>query len=306
VSDHSATGALACARPLPAIAESAYEVIGLLHRFPIPLAQLVTAIRQEPSLAFEVMRAGLGETGAPGPLEQTVVLLGAEALQALVMAVPLVSPENNGYREFAAVVQHSRLTALLTERIAGESGYPKELAYLAGLLHDIGYLAGAGSYHGGKQTEPAGCQDSLPDHFRVGGEMARRARLPEWLVDAIERLPPPVGGSAGGFLVRAVAAADQCAHALSHGLPPQQAKTGLAGGPDSRPESPAWPGRGLDELLRTCLPMLCAERRQVLANVLEYECRQWEARSALTSEDRPFAPRVRLPLYEDDSRPYRG
>ena len=119
----------------------------MLSASPVDLKRVGEVIRRDPGLAAQVIRMCsstlLSVREKVSSIEHAVILLGTERLRTMVLTISLV--EHVGNRLSASIVQsfwqHSFLTAILSERIARRTAFPRpEQAYLAGLLHDIGAL----------------------------------------------------------------------------------------------------------------------------------------------------------------------
>ena len=99
-------------------------------------------------------------------------------------------------KTLADLWKHSRLVAATAHELAGACGYDQEVAYVAGLLHDIGRLVMArcpAEMHADEADRivsgfPLTYAETLVygrDHATAGGELLREWRLPAEIVDAV-------------------------------------------------------------------------------------------------------------------------
>ena len=130
-------------RPFPSIA---LKVMRLSEREDVHMGRLASLIESDPAFSVEVLTVANGWTYARrepiGSARQAVAALGTRRLQGLCLTV--------GVRAFLgkslhmptarALWHHSVATALVAEELARHSQLDPDLAYTAGVLHDIGRL----------------------------------------------------------------------------------------------------------------------------------------------------------------------
>jgi len=96
----------------------------------------------------------------------------------------------------AELWRHSKLVAATAHELAGQCGYDQEVAYVAGLLHDIGRLVIQRCPPGMHADEADRIASGFPrvyaetlvygqDHATIGGELLKKWRLPAEIVDAV-------------------------------------------------------------------------------------------------------------------------
>ena len=261
---------------LPPLPSHVFELNGLLSASPVDLKRVGEVIRRDSGLAAQVIRMCtstlLSVREKVSSIEHAVILLGAERLRTMVLTISLV--EHVGNQLSASIVQsfwhHSFLTAILSERIARRTAFPRpEQAYLAGLLHDIGALPlltiASRSQSGPKILEWLGGDESIQaeqkhfglDHCEVGRWIGTSWNFSPALIDVFRNHHHPQEAGRNSHLVGIVAAADQ--FCLKRGV--------KLGG--------IWPQLSsadpleFDDALRECLPSLGADERIKLAEVLE-------------------------------------
>jgi putative nucleotidyltransferase with HDIG domain len=96
----------------------------------------------------------------------------------------------------AELWRHSQLVAATAHELAGECGYAQDVAYVAGLLHDIGRLVIERYPSGMHADETDRIASGFPrvyaetlvygaDHASIGSELLEKWRLPAEIVDAV-------------------------------------------------------------------------------------------------------------------------
>lgn len=191
---------------LPPLPSSAIRVVALTKDPLTSAKQLELVINQDPSLATGMLRrANSTYYGYPkkiSSVQEAIVILGFQTTQELAMAhaiAPLLKANLVGYNvEQEGLWKHSILTAIAAERICQIKNLPfKDIAFTAGLLHDIGkliisiYVEDVGDHLLKRANETKLPYVSFEEnvigysHAVVGGLMARNWDLPDILVDAI-------------------------------------------------------------------------------------------------------------------------
>ncbi len=183
---------------LPLLEGAASEVLAACGREDRDASWLSERVGRDPSLAAHVLRIANSAAFAPREpivsLSQAISRLGlktlrdvaiAAALQAQVFAVP-------GHEvRLAALWRHSATTGAWAGEIARARRRNVEGAFLCGLLHDVGAAVllqlvctlerELGLGFDAQSLEPA--LDLL--HAEVGGSLAARWQLPDWVGSAI-------------------------------------------------------------------------------------------------------------------------
>lgn len=132
----------------PMLPSIALELHALTQRRLCDLRQVLTLIERDPMVAARVLRTAqstLYATKAPvRSLDDALARLGLETLSQIVFEVTtgMTLFRVPGYDEpMERVRKHSTATAYLARAVARVAGQPTELAFLCGLLHDIGIVA---------------------------------------------------------------------------------------------------------------------------------------------------------------------
>jgi putative nucleotidyltransferase with HDIG domain len=187
---------------LPVLPRIATEVQQLIERDADATA-LVRAIEKEPTVAAALLRyanaaiyAGLREVT---DLQQAVMRLGLSSVRDTVVALSAGAAFREpppGYEQvYQAIWLHSLTTATAARRLAAYVSVPRETAFLAGLLHDIGRIVVLRGIATLRERDPQGFDvpehtvaeftDAL--HCRIGEALCEAWNIPGELRDAIGR-----------------------------------------------------------------------------------------------------------------------
>lgn len=213
--------------PFPAVA---LQLMGLLDDDEVPMKQIVTLLRIDPALSAEILRVSnsalYGLTRRIDNVSHAVVVLGTESVKRLALTVALGRFSKRFLNDKALRVcwDHSVACALIGERLAEHLKQPRDRAYTAGLLLDVGRLALLACYPAeyGNMIEVARendfdqleCERQLfdIDHCAAGEWLGRHWNLPDDLVEAIATHHTREPNDASTPAI--VAAADRIADAL--------------------------------------------------------------------------------------------
>ncbi len=207
----------------------AVEIMELARDEEADAEDLIGVIRSDPAIAMRIMRMANssfhGVRESVSDLKQAVMLLGFQEIRNIAMSA-YVAPlfrETDGYRGYTreGLWNHMVGTAVVAQEIAKISGRvdPQE-AYLAGLLHDIGFVMIDQYLHRPfrriiDQVTPEKAayeveRDTIGfDHAELGEYVAIQWRLPEHLADAIGHHHHPADyDGPNGEMVRVVTLSD--------------------------------------------------------------------------------------------------
>ncbi len=139
-------------RDLPAMPGIAGELIRLKNNHYAHASELAAVIEQDPSLSAQLLRYATsplhGYQGKLESVEQAIVrVLGMDFVQDIALGLALGKAFNNpkeGPLGLKAFWQHAVYCAALTQALCSHIEFsrrpPAGLGYMAGLLHDIGFL----------------------------------------------------------------------------------------------------------------------------------------------------------------------
>lgn len=261
---------------LPTLPSYIFQLDELLMSDSIDLERVATVISRDPSLSAQIIR--LCNFGLAGPhlvsnIREAVAALGTERIRKLVLTCSLLQRDSqqmvSGYLE--SFWFHSICTAAVSERLAAQTGCERPPdAYLAGLMHDIGYFALLVALSTEKmEVEPpiAESDGSLEaeqllfgiDHCTAGAWIGKSWNFSAPLIDVIQYHHRPDKAKRNQELVNIVAAADQ--YSERHGI-----KRWISPCPMYRPEV-----EDDGEFFQSRFPSFTADQAMWLANELQGE-----------------------------------
>ena len=166
-------------------------------------------------------------TESVGTLEEAEVRLGLDPIVEVITKLAtkeVYQLPREAEIHLAELWDHCLLTGVLTRRLADHCPDPAELAFTAGLLHDIGKLfiikiaprmysqTLAAAAQGHKTCAAQEQEDFENNHARIGAEVLERWKLPRNLVQAISRHHHPQLNATQYPLAGCIALADTLAH----------------------------------------------------------------------------------------------
>ena len=187
---------------LPVLPQAAIDVQELIAR-DAALPAIVRAIEHEPTVAAALVKyanaavyAGLRDVT---DLQQAVARLGLDQVQQTVVSLSARAAFKAGNQAqakyYGTIWKHSLTTAVAARRLAELVSVPKETAFLAGLLHDIGRVCVLRGISTLRTRDPRGFV--LPDntigeftdalHCSMGEVLCNAWNIPAELSDAIKR-----------------------------------------------------------------------------------------------------------------------
>ena len=194
--------------PFPAVALRALQ---LLSNDQAQLRELSGLLKTDPALSSEVLRiANSALYGIPGVFEslsRATVHLGLERIRGIILtaAMKRYFGESSGAAWVQGCWRHSLACALIAEELAKKTNWvDKDLAYTAGLMHDMGRLAIAVAYtkeYGSFLTSSTEYVSVAVlkserelfgvDHCEAGSSLASWWQLPESLVTVMSHHHDP-------------------------------------------------------------------------------------------------------------------
>ena len=186
--------------PFPAVA---LQLLNLLDDDDVPMKKIVDLLRVDPALSAEVLRVSnsalYGLSRRIDNVSHAIVVLGTEVVKRLALTVALgrFSHRFLHNKSLRICWDHSIGCALVAEELALAMDQPKDRAYTAGLLHDVGRLALLSCYpteYGNliavareNEFDELECERELfdVDHCAAGEWLGRHWNLPPEFVDAI-------------------------------------------------------------------------------------------------------------------------
>jgi len=187
---------------LPVLPQAAVDVQELIAR-DAGLPAIVRAIEREPIVAAALVKyanaavyAGLRDVT---DLQQAIARLGLDSVRETVVSLSAraaFKADNPAQAKYYGTIwTHSLTTAVAARRLAEFVSVPKETAFLAGLLHDIGRICVLRGITTLRKRDPKGFV--LPDstigeftdalHCQMGEVLCQAWNIPVELSDAIKR-----------------------------------------------------------------------------------------------------------------------
>ena len=186
--------------PFPAVA---LQLLNLLDDSDVPMKKIVDLLRVDPALSAEILRVSnsalYGLSRRIDNVSHAIVVLGTEVVKRLALTVALGRFSHSFLRNKSLRIcwDHSIACALVAEELAMAMDQPKDRAYTAGLLHDVGRLALLSCYPGEygnliavareNDFDELECEQELfdVDHCAAGEWLGRHWNLPPVFVEAI-------------------------------------------------------------------------------------------------------------------------
>lgn len=196
-------GVLDRIQKLPSMPAIVTDILASFDNEQIDVATMVQKISRDQAIVARVMRvansAFFGLSGQVGSISEAIAVLGFNNLRSLVVAAAMIDafPHFEETGNSLPFWHHSIGTATCARVLAKRVGIHQETAFLAGLLHDIGWLVMM-VYLPQTQVVPRQCHGDTVDqmlaaervafgfdHAMLGGAVARRWHLPEAIAEAI-------------------------------------------------------------------------------------------------------------------------
>ena len=225
---------------LPPFPEAATRALEELGRDNVDFARLENAIGSDPVLTARLLRIAnspfYGLTRKIAAVKDACMLTGAPALRNLIIASVAMRQFSNNQTtkiDHAAVWRHSAQCAAFAAELASAVRLPRDVAFTAGLLHDIGKLALATLFpqecvriHERGGTLDAELEVLGATHADIGARVAELWRLPLSIRDAVAAHHHP-DAATRVTLADVIHAADALAHAMDTGTDETQAWLGV-------------------------------------------------------------------------------
>lgn len=220
-------------KQLPSLPSAVTALLASFGSDDVEVTQVAGQIARDQGLTARVLRVAnssfYGLQSRVGTINEAVVVLGFRAVRSMVLAVGVGGAfrmtQCPGF-DAPAYLRHGVAVALAARAMAADAGQNPELAFTAGILHDIGELLLASNF----STEYAAVlayrkqhdcllveaeRDVLGmDHAEVGGLLAETWRFPASLFSAVAEHHAPAA-ALGSSLADLVHVADAIAQAMS-------------------------------------------------------------------------------------------
>lgn len=257
-------------KQLPALPGVVSELISSFADEDVDIARIAQLIGRDQGLTARVLRVAnssfYGLQSKVGTINEALVVLGFRAVRSMALATGVSGvfhPEKCPGFELPGYLRHSIGVGLTARALAAQTGHNPDLAFVGGVLHDIGQLVLASGFptqyaEALRYRQQHDCylvvaeRDILGfDHAEVGGMLSDAWRFPASLHEAVAGHHAP-SESVANSLADLIHVAD----AIAHGL-------GLARGNDEMViplDRTAWTRLNLDsEKLQQILTVIAAE-----------------------------------------------
>lgn len=202
---HSGANAPLALRALPPFPAVALQLMSLLDDPNVPIEKIVGLLRIDPALSAEILRVSnsalYGLSRRIDNISHAIVVLGTGVVKRLALTAALGRFSRNFMQIPGLRIcwDHSVACALIAEELAQAMNQPKDRAYTAGLLHEIGRFALFACYPveynklfvvaREDDFDELRCELELfgVDHCAAGAWLARHWNLPEEFVEAISQ-----------------------------------------------------------------------------------------------------------------------
>lgn len=132
---------------LPPFPQIALQVLQLAHSEDVPLQQLCDLISTDPAFASEVLTVANSILYAPrypsSSILQAVTVLGERTLQGMCLAVGVRAylGKTISHPAMRLIWRHNLACAVIADQLAAIGLVDKDVAFTAGILHDLGRVA---------------------------------------------------------------------------------------------------------------------------------------------------------------------
>lgn len=225
---------------LPPLPATASEVLSLCQQESTDAAKLSAVIHRDQTLASNVLRVANSAAHAGqvpcSALQQAVSRLGMQLVTEIAMAVAVrgrmfVNPDCAEL--LGSLWRHSVLAGFFTKEIARLRRRNVEIAFLCGLLHDVGKAALLNGVDRvlGRERMSAPVEELMAavreQHVPAGALLAAQWKLPDQVAEAIAWHHEPALAPRFPDMARMVRLADRVAHFVAPGAleaPPTEAE----------------------------------------------------------------------------------
>lgn len=145
-SAESALSSLPALSKIPPFPPIVLRVFDLLASEDVEIRRLVELVTADPAFSAQILRLAnsplFGFHSRIDSLQHALVILGLRRVRSLAMTVATANYMHAALkvRELERCWRHTLACAILTEELARVCSFPDDVAYTAGLLHDIGRL----------------------------------------------------------------------------------------------------------------------------------------------------------------------
>ena len=210
---------------LPPMPATAAEVMALCQQESTDAARLSAAVHKDQTIASNVLRVANSAAYAGqvpcASLQQAVSRLGMQLITEIAVAVAVrgrVFADARNAALLDGLWKHSVLTGFFTKEIARLRRRNVEIAFLCGLLHDVGKAVLVAAVEDDRaatagHAPDAELRDALDEqHVAAGVHLAEQWQLPDQVKEAIACHHQPSAATKFSDMARSVCLADLLSH----------------------------------------------------------------------------------------------
>lgn len=197
------------AHDIPSLPSVVTDIIETLNDDDSNIESLTEKIMMDPALSARVLMIAnspfYGLSGKISSLKEACIVLGAYSIKNLAVAAGIVNnlKKSGNILNFTKLWEHSVGTGVAAKIIAEKLGFDHEIAFTAGLLHDVGKIVLDTNYPSEykKVVEFRAKEDCFileaekatlgVTHSEIGEITARHWKLPDLIVDVIKNHHTP-------------------------------------------------------------------------------------------------------------------
>lgn len=218
---------------LPAMPQIVTRILETLNDENANIESLTDMVASDPAVAVRLLAAsnsGLFGGHRVSSLRQAMILLGVGRVRQITVATAVIDRFRVSLPfDSRRLWRHSIAVGICAQDIARFADIDPEVAYMAGLLHDIGqllmFVCDPLAYAEVMRESATGDRSIVDyerarfgmDHAKVGGELAKRWNLPYEIIDAISSHHDICADRSEAELSDVVSVAEALAHALDLG-----------------------------------------------------------------------------------------
>ena len=188
---------------LPSMPSVVMEILDSFSNENLNFSALSIKVSADQAIAARVLRVAnssfFGLSRQIGSISEAISILGVNNLRCLVAGASIINafPHTENGLDLAEFWHHGIATAVCAKTLAKQVGLNPEIAFTAGLLHDIGKLvmsvyfptkfARVNNSKSGSTFDSLQAESSAfgLDHAAIGGEVAKRWNFPVEIRDAV-------------------------------------------------------------------------------------------------------------------------
>ncbi len=129
---------------IPPIPENVARLRNLIQDARASIAKISFYIKQDPGLTADMLRISNSAWYMPrtriDTIERAVTTIGLRQLDSILLSIGAKKVLHSRYKTMEAIWEHSSQCAFYAQSLAKMKGVEIEVAYIVGLLHDIGKL----------------------------------------------------------------------------------------------------------------------------------------------------------------------